>query len=440
MKPQILLVEDDAATRFGFTRYLSRLGYAVFEAASLEGARKAVSTRRLEALLLDLGLPDGDGLDLIPIMREMYPEMSIIVITGAADIPLAVEAMRRGADNFLTKPVDMENLEVFLRRSIEIAGIRRRELAGKRIGKTEEFFFGESAPARELRDLALVAAENDSPILLTGETGTGKGVLARWIHNRGRRGSHPFIEINCSGLRGEMLASELFGHVRGAYTTAVKDRQGLIELAHRGTLFLDEIGDMDPGVQAQFLKVIEEKTFRRLGDTALRQSDFRLICATNKDLGRESDEGRFRRDLFFRIHVFPVRVPALRERSADLRGLIHQILCALGASEVEISQESFQVLSGYSWPGNVRELRNVLERGLLLSRRAEILPGHLPGIEGAGEVSSPRQLVPPWTREEARILSAIDQHDGDIEKAAEALGVSRATLYRRLRKIRQKSR
>jgi DNA-binding NtrC family response regulator len=371
----------------------------------------------------------------------MYPEMSIIVVTGAGDIPLAVEAMRRGADNFLTKPVDMENLEVFLRKSLEIAGIRRRDMAEKRALKGEEFFFGESPVARELREMVLLAAENDSPVLLTGETGTGKGMLARWIHNRCRRGPQPFIEINCSGLRGEMLANELFGHVRGAYTTAVKDRQGLIEVAHRGTLFLDEIGDMDVDLQAQFLKVIEERSFRRLGDTALRQSDFRLICATNKELDREIEGGRFRRDLFFRIHVFPVQVPALRERIEDLPGLIRHLLEALGAQDADVSREAMKLLCGYSWPGNIRELRNVLERGVILARRGEIRPEHLPGLGGASETAAaPSAMTTPWSREEMRILSALDGHQGDVERAARDLGISRATFYRRLKKIRQKSR
>ena len=313
MKPKILLIEDEEATRFGFTKYLSRSGYIVQEASCLSDAHKALLSQRFDAVLLDLNLPDGSGLEWIIEFRENYPDIPIIVITGFGDVPIAVDAMRRGADNFLTKPVNMQDLDIFLRKSLELGTLRRKDLTSQRLEKKDQIYFGESPAMKKVMNLAALAAKNDSPIILLGETGTGKGILARWLHDNSLCSSAPFVEVNCSSLRGDLLASELFGHARGAFTTAVQDKQGLIEVADGGTLFLDEISDMDIGVQAQFLKVIEEKQYRRVGEVKVRRSEFRLICATNRDLLEETHHGRFRKDLYFRINVLPIVIPSLRE-------------------------------------------------------------------------------------------------------------------------------
>ena len=348
--------------------------------------------------------------------------------------------MRRGADNFLTKPVDMASLEVFLQKTLELGNMRRRHLTEQRLAKKEEIYFGESPPMKKVKELALLAAEKESAVLIMGETGAGKGMLAKWIHENSKRNSYPFVEINCSALRGELLASELFGNIRGAFTTAVQDRQGLIEIADKGTLFLDEIGDMDIGVQAQFLNVIEEKSFRRIGDVKLRKSDFRLICATNKDLQNEIQQGRFRKELYFRTHVFPILIPPLRERPEDISGLVRHILKTLRASITEISPEVMQLLKAYPWPGNIRELRNILERALLLSEGKPLTPEHFPGLESAAFIQD--YLYPTrqgtHNNEELHIMSVLKSFNGDINKTAEALGISRATLYRKLKKIKGK--
>jgi len=354
MKPQVLLIDDDQGTRFGFSKYLSKKGYVVNEASCLAEAREATSSQRFDVILLDLYLPDGSGLDWILEIRDAYPDIPLVVITGRGDIPVAVEAMRRGADNFLTKPVDMASLEVFLQKTIELGSMRRRHLSEQRLAKKEEIYFGDSPEMKKVKELASLASGKDSAVLIMGETGIGKGMLAKWIHENSKRNSYPFVAINCSALRGELLASELFGNIRGAFTTAVQDRQGLIEFADRGTLFLDEIGDMDIGVQSQFLKVIEEKSFRRIGDVKLRKSDFRLICATTKDLQNEIQQGRFRNELYFRIHVFPIFIPPLRERPEDIPGLVHHILKTLGVFVTDISPEVMQLLKAYHWPGNIR--------------------------------------------------------------------------------------
>lgn len=436
MKPQVLLIDDDQGTRFGFSKYLSKKGYVVTEASCLAEAREATSSQRFDAILLDLYLPDGNGLDWILEVRDAHPDISLIVISGLGDIPVAVEAMRRGADNFLTKPVNMASLEIFLQKTVEFGNMRRRHLTEQRLAKKEEIYFGESPEMKKVKELASLASGKDSAVLITGETGTGKGMLSKWIHENSKRNFYPFVAINCSALRGELLASELFGNIRGAFTTAVQDRQGLIEVADRGTLFLDKIGDMDISVQSQFLKVIEEKSFRRIGDVKMRRSDFRLISATNKDLQNEIQQGRFRNELYFRIDVFPIFIQPLRERPEDIPGLVHHILKTLGVFVTDISPEVMQLLKAYPWPGNIRELRNVMERALLLSGGKPITPEHFPGLESAKFVQDylyPTQGI--HKKEELHIMSVLKSYNGDINKTAEALGISRATLYRKLKKM-----
>jgi len=434
MKPLILLIDDDSGTIFGFSKYLSKIGYEVISVPCLQDAKEQIFSQRFDAMLLDLNLPDGNGLDWIPTVRENYPDMPVIVITGMNDVPVAVEAMRRGADNFLTKPVDMASLEVFLKKTIELGSIRRKHFTELRLARTQEICFGKSIMQRKVKELSLMAARNNAPLLITGETGIGKGLLAKWIHNNSKRSSQPFVEINCSGLRGELLASELFGNIRGAFTTAVQDRQGLIEVADRGTLFLDEIGDMDITIQSSFLKVIEEKTFRKIGDTRQRKSDFRLICATNKELEKEIKEGKFRMDLFFRIHIFPIQIPPLRETPEDVPALVRHIVKLVGYPDVAISEEVMHLLKVYSWPGNIRELRNILERALILSGGDVLAIEHFPGLNSSHYTLDYTGKTFINTDKVSKSLSTLKDFNGNVKKAAESLGISRATFYRRLKK------
>jgi DNA-binding NtrC family response regulator len=368
-----------------------------------------------------------------------YPDIPLIIISGHGDIPIAVEAMRRGADNFLTKPVNMEDLDVFLRKSLELGTLRRRNLTSQRLEKKDKIYFGESPVMKKVMALASLAAAKDAHVLLMGETGSGKGVLARWLHDHSSRSSAPFVELNCSNLRGDLLTSELFGHARGAFTTAVQDRQGLIEVADGGTLFLDEISDMDIGVQAQFLKVIEEKQYRRLGEVKVRRSEFRLICATNRDLREEAEQGRFRKDLYFRINVFPVVIPPLRERPGDIPELVSNIMKKIGPPDVKASHDAMELLKGYPWPGNVRELRNILERALLLSHGQLLKVEHFSSLECDQFLPDKNAANKLEDIEEEHIRTVIRRSAGDVRKAAEFLGISRATLYRKLKKFHKNS-
>ncbi len=435
MRHRVLIIDDDPGIRFGFSRYLSKTGYDIACASCLAEGRDALTSEQFDAVLLDLNLPDGSGLPWIDDVKTAQPDIAIVVVTGIGDVPTAVEAMHRGADNFLTKPVNMAELDIFLKKSLEVGTLRRTKSVNQRLLKRDRPFFGNSNALTDALDLAKVASENESVVLLQGETGTGKGVFARWIHEQGHRKDAPFVEINCSSLKGDLLASELFGHVRGAFTTAVQDRPGLIEVANGGTLFLDEIGDMDLSVQAHLLKVIEEKSYRRLGEVKIRKSNFRLVCATNKDLTKEAEAGRFRQDLFYRIYVFPIVIPPLREQPGDIPGFTSHFLDLLNAPQINISPDAMELLIAYPWPGNIRELRNVLERALLLSRGGPLSREHFPGLRNSG-THHPREAAGQelGNLESDHIRKVLNSVAGDTAKAAAALGISRATLYRRLKK------
>lgn len=438
MKPNVLLIEDNAATRFGFSRYFSKEGYEIFEAANLAEAAAALATRRFDIMVLDINLPDGSGIDFIGTARASDPCIPIIVITGEGDIPLAVEAMQRGADNFLTKPVDNAALAVFIRKTLEIGILKQQQSARKRLEKKGEFFVGENKAMQEIHDLALAAAAGDIPVLITGETGTGKGMLARWIHQQGSRASNECVELNCSGLRGEMLSREIFGNVRGAFTSADQDRKGLLDIADRGTLFLDEIGDMSIDVQAQFLKVLEDKSYRRLGDVKLLRSNFRLICATHHELNSLVHSGQFRQDLMYRVNMVTIHLPPLRDRMNDLPALVAYLLRELGSSASLISEEVMKLLRSYPWPGNIRELKNVLERALLLTPHgATLRQSHFASLTGTCLHQPEPNRHTVQEVEKHHIISVLDQLGGDIEKAAKSLNISRATLYRRLKQIKE---
>jgi len=441
MKPRILLVDDEQTIRFCFSRYLNKAGYSLESVSTLREAKEKILTEPYDAILLDMKLPDGNGLDWIQDVRPGYPDVAIVLITGYGDIPLAVEAMRNGADHFLTKPVNMSELDVFLRKSLELGALRRKNLATRRLQKREEPFWGESAIMKKVLEMASLGADSESPILLYGETGTGKGVLAKWIHEKGARAEAQFVEINCTSLKGELLASELFGHAKGAFTSAIAEKQGLIEAADRGTLFLDEIGDMDLTIQAQFLNVIEEKQFRRLGEVRMRRSDFRLICATNKNLLEETGKGNFRKDLFFRINVFPIRLPPLRERIQDVPGLAFYFMSRFGEKTVNEQSEVMHQLKSYVWPGNIRELKNILERAVLISRGGELKIEHFPGLDAVAFDS--RRVQPDMTDlekiEEKHVRTVLSRYSENTKEAAEALGISRAALYRKLNKYRNRS-
>ena len=441
-KDRILVVEDEPIVRFGIRDFLESRGFDVDEAASLEQARTVYQRTRPDAVVLDYLLPDGNALDLLRELHETDPQVPIIVLTGHGSIDLAVRAIEEGAEHFLTKPVELPALQVIVERALENQRNRRRAAARQSSRAREEIdpFVGTSPAIRELAREAAVARRSEGPILIQGETGSGKGVLARWLHEQGPRREEPFVDLNCAGLTREFLESELFGHARGAFTGAVNEKKGLFEVAHRGTLFLDEMGDLDPAVQPKVLKVLEEKRFRRMGEVADRQVDVFLIAATNQDLARLVRDGRFRSDLYFRISTIPLAVPPLRERREDLpllaRRLLEQLARDLGRPGRRLAPEALEALRSYAWPGNVRELRNVLERAVLRAEGDEIhasdfrftpaLAESPPGAAGGTLADVERQ----------QIEKALEQERGRVAKAAARLGIPRSTLYQKIKEYR----
>jgi DNA-binding NtrC family response regulator len=438
-KPRLLVVEDDEASCFAYERFLVNAGFEAKMSMTLAEASRIVEAESFDAVILDLRLPDGNSLQWLPRLKKIHPHTPVIVITGMNDIPTAVQATKNGAENFLTKPIEMPELRATLNKCLELEILRKRQMIQQRLAKIEEPFFGLSESMTNLMEYAHVAADNDSVILLLGETGVGKGVLARWIHNNSQRKSEAFVELNCSSLKGELLRSELFGHVKGSFTSAIRDREGLIEVADGGTLFLDEIGDMDAEVQAQLLKTIEEKSFRRIGENLLRKSDFRLICATNRDLLKETEDRRFRKDLYYRICVFPISIPALQKRVEDIPGLAEHLLSGFGYTEFPLGADVITLLKSYPWPGNVRELRNMLERALLLAHGNPLSTRYFPGLEPIS--SSPalpdyQDLSTLADIENAHIANMLKKFEGDKLKTSKALGISLSSLYRKIHHLK----
>jgi DNA-binding NtrC family response regulator len=437
----VLLIDDDADVLRALGDYFDRIGYEVARAATGEAGLEAFDRLRPDVVILDLHLPDVGGLEVLERLRPQGG--SVILLTGQGDIETAVRAMQLGAEHFLTKPVDLNHLAAAtarvcdkVRLAHQNALLRRREHEHEGLES-----LGVSPAIRELgRQVELLAASERSTVLLTGESGTGKGWVARVIHHLSPRASGPFVEVNCGGLTATFLESELFGHEKGAFTDAKERRQGLFELADRGTIFLDEIGDLAPELQPKLLKVLESKTFRRLGGTREITVDVRLVAATNRELGAEVRGGRFREDLYYRLSVMPLRLPAVRERSRDDRlALVTRILADLAPQmpgcPTGTSAEALDRLLSAPWPGNVREIRNVVERAMILARGAsqigvEHLPADLRKGAGGDRRHQPQALAEV---ERVHIEKTLKFHGGNRTRAAQELGISRATLINKIK-------
>ena len=443
---RLLLVDDDPSSRFALREYFELRGFDVDEADSLRAALASFQASRPDAAVLDHSLPDGTALDLLPRLRALDPGVPLVVLTGHGSIDLAVQAVKEGAEHFFTKPVELATLAVVIERLLDQQRQRQRALAGRSrdARRAVDPFLGTSAAIRRLAEEAARVQASDSPVLIQGETGTGKGVLAAWLHQQGPRAEEAFVDLNCATLSKELLESELFGHERGAFTGAVAAKPGLLEVAHRGTLFLDEVGDMDPLVQPKLLKVLEEQRYRRVGEVRDRQVDVRLIAATHQDLAEAVREKRFRSDLFYRISTIPLAVPPLRERVEDMpllaRELLDRIAGDLARARTELDAPALRALQDYAWPGNIRELRNVLERAALLCRDRTIGLGDLRFVGRVTEPPAPAVASAPLdTRltleevERRHIAAVLEEEGGRVEAAARRLGVPRSSLYKRLR-------
>jgi DNA-binding NtrC family response regulator len=439
----ILLVDDDPQVLRVLGRFFEKKGWSVQRAGEATGALDLYERDRPDLVLLDIGLPGVSGLHFLEVVRGRDADATVIMLTGHADIETAVEAMRLGAENFLTKPVELAHLEVVSERAFEKADLRRRNryFAERQGDAPSAGALGRTPAMREIARQVEVLAESDTTVLLSGETGTGKGFIAQMMHSLSARARQPFVEINCAGLSSAFLDSEMFGHEKGAFTDAKEQKRGLFEVANGGTFFLDEVGDLALELQPKLLKVLESRRFRRLGGTREIEVDVRLIAATNVDLESAVRAGRFREDLYYRLNILPLRLPPVRERGreeiADLavRTLL-DLRRRIGRGPARLSSAGLDALVQYPWPGNIRELRNVLERVLLLSGDAEeILPAHLPvEITGgvADRVSGTEDELSLQEVERRHIARVLAHHAGNRTRTARTLGISRATLYEKL--------
>ncbi|MFN2517120.1 MAG: sigma-54-dependent transcriptional regulator, partial [Pyrinomonadaceae bacterium] len=342
---RILIVDDEYAVRFGIYEFLELHGYDVEEAETCQDARRIFSTSRPDVVIADYMLPDGTALDLLPRLKEIDSEIPLLVLTGHGSIDLAVRAIKEGAEQFLTKPIELATLHVILQRLLEKQRSHHKQLASRsrQVRQTIDPFIGTSAAIRTLADQARKFLTTESPVLILGETGSGKGILARWLHENSPRAEEAFVDLNCAGLSRELLETELFGHEKGAFTSATASKQGLFEVAHRGTIFLDEIGDVDLQIQPKLLKVLEDKRFRRVGDVRDRQVDVRLIAATHQDVIQLVREKKFRDDLYFRISTIPLSFPPLRERIEDIpvlaQYLLDKVSMDLGRGDIQLNDD-----------------------------------------------------------------------------------------------------
>jgi DNA-binding NtrC family response regulator len=435
---RVLLVDDDASVLRLVGDYLARVGYEVLQASTCAAALERFIDGHPDAVVLDFELPDGTALDLLPRLKAHRSFVPVLLLTGHGTIDLAVDCVREGAEQFLTKPAELPALEVALGRALEGQRLRRREVGAGRFAEPDPFL-GVSPRIRELASEARRVAKGDSPILITGETGTGKGVLAAWLHRASARAPEPMISLNCAALSHSLLESELFGHEKGAFTGAISSKAGLLEVANRGTVFLDEIGDMDGSIQPKLLKVLEDHRFRRVGEVRDRQVDVRLIAATHQDLGALVRQNRFRSDLYFRVNTIPIHLPPLRERVEDIPILATWILARLGAevgrARLELSPDASARLAAHPWPGNLRELRNVLERAVLMTDGDLIGPAEVRLEEAGGGGRDP-----DWSRmtlaevEQAHVARVLEACGGAVEEASSRLGLSRSALYERLKR------
>jgi len=449
MSQSILVVDDEAGVRSSLQGILGDEGYVVDAVESGEACLQALESRRYDLLLLDVWLPGMDGLETLSRVRTLDPELPVVVISGHGTIETAVSAVRMGARDFVEKPLSLEKTLLVVKNAL------RQQRLEKEIRELKEqishrwVMVGESAPVRALRAAIGQAAPSNGRVLIFGENGTGKELVARNIHHQSLRSQGPFVEVNCAAIPEDLIESELFGHTRGAFTGALAAKKGKFELADGGTLFLDEIGDMTLKTQAKVLRVLQEQTLEPVGGTASVPVDVRVIAATNKRLDAEIRKGSFREDLFFRLNVIPLEVPALRDRREDIpllaRHFIAEFSAEYGKRPKELSNEALDALVAHGWPGNVRELRNIIERLVIMTPGERVEAQHLPSpLLGGGFLARGAVAAEPLADfaslqaaredfERRYIRRKYEECGGNMSRTAEALQVERSNLYRKMK-------
>jgi DNA-binding NtrC family response regulator len=443
---RILVVEDDPGLRFTMTDNLEEAGFSVTAADDGAEAIRILESEMFDVVVTDIRLPGKDGLEVLREAKKKSPSPSVIIVTSYGSIESAVAAMKLGAEDYLTKPFSMEEFLLLLKKVLRIRSLEEENRDLKRRILSQSVFeelVGKSKAMQEVFDLVALVAETDATVLVMGESGTGKELVARAVHRRNKRKDGPFVALNCSAIPESLFEAELFGYEKGAFTGAIRRRAGKIEQAHGGTLFLDEIAEMPPAAQAKLLRVLQERSFTRIGGNESVHVDIRIVSATNKeDLKAMVDEGSFREDLFYRLNVFAIRLPPLRERREDIPLIVEHFIDQIGGAR-RVSETAMAILMDYRFPGNVRELWNIIERASILCREGTIEPKHLP-TEIAGDGKTRSEAIPD-TGEILPLKEAVRRFEleyiqrvmrstgGSRSRASDLLGIGRKALWERLR-------
>jgi DNA-binding NtrC family response regulator len=437
--PTILIVDDEQVVRDSLSKWFREDGYKVSTAASAAEALQQLQVQRWDIILLDIKMPGMDGMELQLRIKEIDSAPTIIFITAHATVDTAVKALKEGAFDYVTKPVDPDYLS-----HLVINALKQRSLASENVKLKEQIseicradeIIGESPQMHKVYEMIQTVAKTDTTVMIRGESGTGKELIARAIHSNSNRRYFPIVAVNCGALPEGILESELFGHERGAFTGAQYKRKGKLELADGGTLFLDEVGNIDSKTQMDLLRVIETKQFTRVGGNEMIKVDFRVICATNKDLEKAVSDGTFREDLYYRLNVFTIFIPPLRERKGDIPVLanyfVQKYARTMGKSIGSLSPEAMDTLVRYNWPGNVRELENAVERAMVVGKAPAIRPEDLPY-----QLTEKNHVLPTGSLaavEKAHIASVLEQNRWNISRSAEILQIDRVTLYNKIEK------
>ncbi|MFP4070632.1 MAG: sigma-54-dependent transcriptional regulator [Desulfovibrionales bacterium] len=452
MASTILIIDDERGIRFSLRGILEDDGYVILEAETGEDGLKILETQPVDLLFLDIWLPGMDGLAVLETVSKDHSFLPVIMISGHGSIETAVAAIKKGAFDFIEKPLSLEKVIISAKKALEFASLRQENLDLKaRLPLNKKFTLtGRSRSIEWLRGQIGQVAPTDAWVLIHGENGTGKEIVARCIHSSSRRKDKPLVAVNCAAIPEELIESELFGHEKGSFTGAEQSKVGKFEMAHKGTLFLDEIADMSLKTQAKILRILQEQRFERVGGNKTIAVDVRVIAATNKNLQEEIRSGSFREDLFYRLNVFPITVPALRDRREDIPFFLDEFIHSLCADNnfkpITFTEEAVRILKNYSWPGNVRELKNFVERMLIMYSGLQIDAGRIPPEYHAGKQSSPQGRIGeelPLDMEdfksarmafEKRFLeSKLNESMGNVTRLAEIIGLERSYLYRKLK-------
>jgi len=449
MNETILIVDDEESICQSLDAILSDEGYQVLVAGSGEEAVKIVEEEMPQLVLLDVWLPGMDGLETLKAIKTINPKIMVIIMSGHGTIETAVKATKLGAFDFIEKPLSLDKIIILVNNAISLIRLQEENVLLKEKVSHQYELTGQSQAITELKEIISIVAPTNAWILIMGENGTGKELVARSIHHLSLRSHKDIVEVNCAAIPEELIESELFGHEKGAFTGATEKKRGKFDLAHEGTIFLDEVADMSLKAQAKILRILQEKKFERVGGNKLIDMDVRVLAATNKDLEEEMKAGRFRPDLYYRLHVIPLTVPPLRERKEDIKPLAERFLLDFtnkeGMEPKTLTDDALALLMKHDWPGNVRELKNIIERLIILTPSDEITAADIPSlnVKEEKEMASGAQPESVDSLKDAKmdferqfIIKKLEEHEGNISKTAEAIGLERSNLHKKLKSFK----